>query len=101
MICSDGSTRLVMRRHGTACWSKPRTFFDTFTYANRSPPTDQVRGHASLENALSPRPILGGNRRRIGADDLGQRVASGAQQCGRKVVLDILHQAKALVDQRG
>src|SRR5665213_461861 len=40
--------------------------FDAFSSANRLPPTDQVRGHASLENAMTnPWPRSRTPRRRI------------------------------------
>src|ERR1700680_3949669 len=40
-----------------------------FLYANRYSPSDQVRGHASLENALEAKPV----RDRL-AHDIGQRL---------------------------
>ena len=49
---------------------------------------------------LLHRPVLGGDRRRIRADDLRQRVAPGAQQGRRQIALDVLDQAKPLVNQR-
>jgi len=49
---------------------------------------------------LLDRPILRRDGRRIGADDLGQRVAPGAQQRRSQIVLDIFDQAEALVGQR-
>src|SRR5260221_14430334 len=46
------------------------------------------------------RPILGRDGCGIGADDFGQRVATGAQQRRGEIVLDVVDQAKALVGQR-
>src|ERR1700730_4645239 len=46
------------------------------------------------------RPVLGRDGGGIGADDFGQRIASGAQQRRRQIVLDVVDQAKDPVDQR-
>src|SRR5581483_9826815 len=55
--------------------------------------TDSTKNHL----ALAHRPILGGDRRRIRADDLGKRVAPGAQQRGGKIALDVVDQANTFV----
>ncbi len=49
---------------------------------------------------LPDRPILGRDRRGIGADDFRQRIAPGPQQGRRQIVLDVVDQAETLVDQR-
>ena len=58
------------------------------------------RRATAWRSSLADRPVLGRDRRGIGADDFGQRVAPGAQQRRGKIVLDVVDQAKALVDQR-
>src|SRR5439155_14039714 len=45
---------MVTRMRGASCVKLSLRIRVLIFDANRSPPTDQVRGHASLESALSP-----------------------------------------------
>lgn len=47
------------------------------------------------------RPVVGGDPRGIGADDFGERIAPRAEQGRHQIVLDVVDQPDAFVDQRG
>src|ERR1700753_2296566 len=94
MVFSEPSLRGAKRR------SNPESFCDSGLLRFARNDVAQTR-YIMLGGACLYWPILGRDRCSIGADDLGKRIAPGAEQGRGQIALDVFDQPEPLIHQRG